>query len=229
LQFAIRDTGVGIAEKDVKAIFQPFSQVGSTQLRPGGTGLGLAISRQFVRLMGSDLEVESRVGQGSVFRFTLEVEVVNEPLAAASADRITGYAGCRRRVLVVDDLEENRAVVRDMLGQLGFEVCEAADGLEALERIQSLRPDLILMDMVMPNVDGLEAIRRLRQRPDSAELPVITVSASASSCDEESALAAGANAFLPKPIHEPTLIAQIGSLLSIDWIRESPDALPARA
>jgi CheY-like chemotaxis protein len=192
LSFEIRDTGIGIAEKDVQKLFQPFAQVGNTQRRLGGTGLGLAISSQFVHLMGGDIEVESRAGHGSVFRFSIAVETAKGPAAAAFGNRITGYVGGRRRVLVVDDIEENRAVLREMLGQLGFGVSEAEGGLEALERIESQRPDLILMDMVMPNVDGLEAIRRLRQRPECAALPVIVVSASASISDEKLAFAAGA-------------------------------------
>jgi signal transduction histidine kinase/DNA-binding NarL/FixJ family response regulator/sugar lactone lactonase YvrE len=229
LSFEIRDTGIGIAEKDQQTVFQPFSQVGSTRQRLGGTGLGLAISRQFVRLMGGDIELESRVGQGSVFRFAIDVKVVNVPAAAACVDRIKGYIGNRRKVLVVDDIEENRAVLREMLRQLGFEISEAANGLEALDRIQSQRPDLILMDVLMPDMDGLEVIRRLRQRADTAQLPVITVSASASGRDEGSALAAGATAFLPKPINERALLAQIGRLLNIEWIGESADAGKAQA
>ncbi|HLZ97463.1 MAG TPA: ATP-binding protein [Steroidobacteraceae bacterium] len=231
LSFEVRDTGIGIDEKNQKAIFQPFSQVGSADHRRGGTGLGLAISRQFAHLMGSDIEVESRPGQGSVFKFALDVELVSGTAASPRLDPITGYAGYRRRILVADDVMENRAVLRDMLEPLGFEISEAEDGWETLEKVRSQRPDLILMDVFMPKMDGLETIRRLRERPDGADLRVITVSASASGSDEQSALEAGANAFLSKPIDVHILFAQIGRLLGIDWIRTPSGAerLPVAA
>ena len=223
LCFEVRDTGIGIAETDLKVIFQPFTQVSDAQHRFGGTGLGLVISRQFVRLMGSDIELESHIGKGSIFRFVLDVPVATgSPVAATStATRITGYSGPHKKLLVVDDIAENRAVLSDMLGQLGFDICTATNGREALQVAQAQRPDLILIDVFMPEMDGLEAIRQLRQLPDLAELPIITVSASVLGKDEESSLAAGANAFLAKPVDEDTLLAQIGALLRVDWILES--------
>jgi signal transduction histidine kinase/CheY-like chemotaxis protein len=220
--FEVQDTGVGIAEKDLKTLFRPFGQVSDSQRRVGGTGLGLVISRQCVRLMGSDIEVESRVGEGSTFRFSLEVPVTSaqEPQAAPER-RISGYAGPRRKVLVIDDIAENRAVLRDLLGELHFEIAEAASGQEALEAVRSERFDLILMDVFMPEMDGLEVIRRLRRMPELADLPVITVSASVSNSDERSCLEAGANAFLPKPVDERVLLEQLARLLRIEWVRES--------
>ena len=223
LWFEVRDTGIGIAEKDLKVLFQPFAQVGDTQHRFGGTGLGLLISRQLARLMGGDIEVESRLGQGSAFRFALDVAVVSGPAAATPVTRITGYVGARRKVLVVDDLADNRAVLRDMLAPMGFEISEALDGREALQIAQGQRPDLILMDVFMPDMDGRQATTRLRQLPDLAQVPIIIVSASALGGDEESSLAAGANAFLAKPVNERRLLDQIGCLLRIEWIWESAE------
>ena len=221
LWFEVRDTGIGIAEKDLKLLFQSFAQVGDTRRRFGGTGLGLLISRQLVRLMGGDIAVESRLGQGSAFRFALEVAVAGGTVAATPVTRITGYVGTRRKVLVVDDLADNRAVLRDMLGPVGFEISEAADGREALRIAQVERPDLILMDVFMPGMGGRQATTRLRELPDLADVPIIIVSASALGGDEESSLAAGANAFLAKPVNEHRLLEQIGCLLRIEWIRES--------
>src|SRR5207248_441651 len=137
--------------------------------------------------------------------------------AAIPSARICGYAGARRKVLVVDDLAENRAVLRDMLGPVGFEVIEAAEGRDALRIAQADRPDLILMDVFMPGMNGLQATARLRQFPALAGVPIITVSASALGRDEESSLAAGADAFLPKPVNEHRLLEAIGGLLRIDW------------
>ena len=222
LRFAVQDTGVGISENQLDAIFQPFEQAGEMQRRLGGTGLGLAISRRFVRLMNSEIQVESRIGQGSTFWFELEAPVVKaEAAPLPTISIVTGYVGPRKTVLVVDDVAGNRAVAIDMLRPLGFVMAEAANGREGLEKAQALQPDLVLMDIVMPEMDGLETTRRLRQWPALKEVPVIAISASASGGDEASSLAAGANAFLPKPISLARLLAQIGSLLKLTWI-EAP-------
>jgi PAS domain S-box-containing protein len=227
LRFEVRDTGVGIGGEQLEAIFRPFEQAGEAQRRIGGTGLGLAISRQYVRLMGGDIQVESRVGQGSTFWFDLDLPVVEAKLTAAPTECVvTGYRGPRRKVLVVDDVPENRAVVVDMLGHLGFEMVEAVNGCEALKKAQVLRPDLVLMDIVMPEMDGLEATRRLRQLPDFKDVPIIAISASASIEDEEISLAAGVNAFLPKPVGLDRLLTQIAVLLKLDWTYELLAACP---
>lgn len=218
LSFTIRDTGTGIAPQDLERLFKPFEQVGELRHRLGGTGLGLMISRQFVKLMGGDIEVESRLGEGSQFRFSVAVQSGCSQPVHSSGARFTRYAGERRSVLVVDDIEANRAVLRDMLGELHFEVIEAANGEEALRAAQLRRPDIILMDVYMPEMDGLEVIRRLRGIPGLSAVPVIAVSASASQSDAATCLAAGANGFLAKPLVESDLLGEIGSLLRLQWI-----------
>ena len=223
LRFEVQDTGVGIAANQLDAIFQPFEQVGETQRRFSGTGLGLTISQQYVRLMGGDIEVESRVGQGSTFRFELEAQPVKAETAVTARRTETGYAGPRRKVLVVDDGAENRAVLTDLLTPLGFEVAEAANGREGLDMAQRLRPHLIVMDIVMPEMDGLEAMRLLRQLPACKEVPIIAVSASVSASDSKKSLLAGGNAFLPKPIDADKLLDRIATLLQLEW-RYAPSA-----
>ena len=221
LRFEVQDSGIGIGEDQLATIFEPFEQVGEMRHRLGGTGLGLAISRQFVRLMDSEIWVESCVGQGSTFWFELDVQVVEEGAAVpipVPKSIVTGYQGPRMRVLVVDDVAENREVLIDMLGPLGFAMAEALNGREGLELAEAVRPDLILMDVVMPEMDGLEVIRLLRQLPDFKGIPVIAISASAYGDDEVNSLAAGADAFLPKPINLSRLLAQIGALLKLEWI-----------
>lgn len=219
LRFEVRDSGIGISKDQLETIFEPFEQVGDMRRRLGGTGLGLAISRQFVRLMGSEIRVESCVGQGSTFSFELGVQVVVEGTAApAPKSTVIGYQGPRRKILIVDDVAENRAVLIDMLGPLGFATAEAVNGQEGLEQANAVRPDLILMDIVMPAMDGLETMRRLRQLPDFKGIPIIAISASASGGDVTSSMVAGANAFLPKPIDLSRLLAQIGALLKLEWI-----------
>ena len=224
LRFEVGDTGIGIGTDQLSALFQPFVQVGEAQRRLGGTGLGLSISRQIVRLMGGDIHVASRVGQGSTFWFELALPVVQGKAAAAPLEgMVTGYKGPRRKVLVVDDVAENRAVVADLLSPLGFDLVEAVNGCEGLEKAQTLRPDLILMDLLMPEMDGLEATRRLRQLPAFKAVPIIAISASTTGDDEEDSRAAGANAFLPKPIDFGKLLPRIAALLHINWTYGLPE------
>jgi CheY-like chemotaxis protein len=191
----------------MKTLFQPFRQVGDIERRRGGTGLGLAISRQLVRLMGSDIEVTSTPGQGSVFAFELRLPLA-EAQASLPADRIAlGYDGERKKVLVVDDVAENRALPIDMLRPLGFLTFEAHNGREGVERAQALLPDLILMDNVMPVMNGLEATRLLRATPALKDVPVLAISASASQADREMAVDAGATDFVSKPFRAAQLLA----------------------
>ena len=222
LRFEVRDSGIGIPADQLDTIFQPFEQAGEAQRRLGGTGLGLTVSRQYARLMGSDIHVESRIGQGSTFWFEIEVQMVEAETAMAPAWIVTGYAGPRKKILIVDDVAENRAVVADLLTPLGFEVAEAANGREGLERAQSLHPHLIVMDIAMPEMDGLEAARRLRRLPAFRDVPIIALSASVSPGDSEQSLAAGMNSFLPKPFDVNRLLSQIAALLRLDWVHDRP-------
>jgi signal transduction histidine kinase/CheY-like chemotaxis protein len=225
LRFEVQDSGIGIDTDLLDTIFQPFEQVGDPQRRLGGAGLGLAISRQLVRLMGGEIRVTSELGVGSTFWFELDVPVI-ETMAAAPPERsVTGYEGPRKTVLVADDVAANRAMAIDLLSQLGFEVIEAANGREALTKAHATRPDWILMDVVMPEIDGLEATRRLRQLPGLADVPIIAMSASASGSDKQKCLAAGMNAFVPKPIDVDKLLIQIATLLKLNWTYE-PQAAP---
>jgi PAS domain S-box-containing protein len=218
--FAVEDTGIGIAQSELELIFRPFEQVGDLQRRLGGTGLGLAISRQLVRYLGSDIVVESRVGKGSIFRFELELEEAGSstPVLLNPVQVIAGYHGPRRKVLIVDDVASNRAVLVDLLSPLGFEIIEAGDGIEALELAQAAIPDLILMDIVMPKMDGEEVTHLLRQLPALAKVPIIALSASALSADETKCLQAGADAFLPKPVDQDELLARMAALMQLEWI-----------
>jgi PAS domain S-box-containing protein len=225
LGFEVQDTGIGIDETRLEAIFRPFEQVSGARHRFGGTGLGLAISQQLVRLMGGEIHVESRHDTGSTFSFELNVQVVAHPAAVAAPERlVSGYKGPRKTVLVVDDVAENRAVMVDMLAPLGFHIAEAANGSEALEKTRALHPALVMMDVVMPGMDGLEATRRLRQIPEFEQLPIVAVSAGASGTDAAKSLAAGANAFIAKPIDFSELVSQVAALLNVEWSDEATEA-----
>jgi PAS domain S-box-containing protein len=220
LRFDISDTGIGIAPDALETIFAPFEQAGAIVRRTGGAGLGLAISRQLVRLMGAEIQVESSEHAGSRFWFAIDVDVVQdgsgEPAAApAATPPVTGYAGPRRRVLVADDVPANRAVAVQMLDALGFVTVEAENGAAALAIVDSGAPvDLVLIDAVMPVMDGVEAIRLLKA---AQRIPVIAVSANVSGQNRARCLAAGADAFLDKPLSLDLLLAQVGRLLGLQW------------
>ena len=217
LRFEIQDTGIGIHPGERERLFQAFELVGAVERRAGGTGLGLAISRQLVRLMGGEIQVDSRPGEGSRFWFDLDLPVETVAVPEPAARAIVGYAGPRKRLLVVDDVMTNRAMLTDLLEGLGFDVDEASDGAQALERAGARRPDLILMDRVMPLMDGLEATRRLKQHAELAAVPVVIVSASATAEAEALSLAAGADAFRTKPVRQDALLQTIGGLLGLAW------------
>lgn len=220
LRFEVSDTGIGVAAADLERIFEPFEQAGDAYSRSGGTGLGLAISRQLVRLMGGDIHIESRVGAGSVFWFDLTLPVAEPaPALPAQAGVVAGYEGATRRILVADDIEANRGMLVDLLRPLGFVVAEARDGEAALREAQAHRPDVVMMDLAMPVMDGLEATRRLRQDAATRDLPVIALSANASRSDHDAALAAGATSFLSKPFSREQLLDEIARCLNLRWIR----------
>lgn len=223
LRFEVEDSGIGIPTEHLESIFVPFEQAANVQRRFGGTGLGLSISRQLVRLMGGDIQVESHPGTGSRFWFDLELPIgmLAPPHETEPRPLVTGYDGARRKLLVVDDVAANRKLLVDYLAPLGFEIDEADDGESCLERAQVLRPDLIVMDSVMPVMDGLEATRRLRELPLLNSVPIITISASASAADAQKSLAVGANAFLPKPIELSDLLHEIGTLLHLRWVADA--------
>jgi PAS domain S-box-containing protein len=219
LRFEVVDTGPGIALQDQPRLFRPFEQAGSTQQRPQGTGLGLAISRELVRRMDSDIHLQSEPGQGCRFWFdlALSASTARSEAVVPTSRATAGYEGPRRRLLVVDDVAGNRQMLLDLLEPLGFELHEASDGEQALAQAERLHPDLVLMDNVMPVMDGLEATRRMRAMPALEAVPIITISASAQPTDRDASLAAGANAFLTKPIRVDDLVERIGTLLALRW------------
>ncbi|TMH11736.1 MAG: response regulator [Betaproteobacteria bacterium] len=230
LRFEVEDSGIGIAADQLETIFLPFEQAPQVQRRFGGTGLGLSISRELLGLMGSDIGVESHVGVGSRFWFDIDLAIESADAVAAATSKagvITGYHGPRRRLLVVDDVDAGRAPLVDFLRSLGFDVDEANNGETALAQAQARAPDLVLMDTVMPLMDGLEATRRLRAIDGLRATPVIAISASASPADQHKSLAVGANVFLSKPIDLHRLLVEIGALLQLSWTADSDEALSA--
>ena len=227
LEFVVSDTGIGLSQDEFERIFHPFEQAGDIPRRFGGTGLGLAISRQLVRMMGGDIRVASHPGEGSVFSFSLRVAPADPQAVTARVEHdIVGYQGPPKRILIADDIAANRAMLADLLGALGFDVAEAEDGKQCLERAQAEPPDAILTDIMMPVMNGLDATRAIRADARLREVPVIVISASATYREGQGALAAGASAFMSKPIDQAQLLRHLGDYLGLEWIHAQP-ARPA--
>ncbi|MES3023560.1 MAG: ATP-binding protein [Pseudomonadota bacterium] len=230
LRLEVRDSGIGIAPGQIEQIFRHFEQVGDVKRQAGGTGLGLAISRQLVRLMDSELQVHSEVGAGSAFWFEIEAPLAGPGVAPASAERlVVGYEGPRKKILVVDDVDANRLVLKDLLEHVGFEIALAVNGREGVRVAGEWQPDAVLMDIVMPVMDGLEATRLIRAMPGRDGPRIIAISASVSREDEGATYEAGVDAFMSKPVRQNPLLEKLGELLGLtlayeDEAAEAPTA-----
>jgi PAS domain S-box-containing protein len=229
LRFEVEDEGIGMTKAQLARLFQPFEQVAEMERREGGTGLGLAISRQLIRLMNGDIQVRSQLDAGSVFSFEIEVPATQAQIhAVPECSAPIGYEGERRKVLVIDDVPQSRAMLLDALGTLGFEMAHACDGEEALAVAARFRPDLVVMDMMMTVTDRFEATRRLRRAPETAKVPVIVGSAGTTAPVQARSPEAGANAS-SRPVAQPALLDAIAALLNLTWIREESAVLPDKA
>ncbi|MCW5206044.1 response regulator [Desulfobulbus sp. F5] len=244
LHIAVEDSGVGISAEDQKLVFEPFLQVGERLQHREGTGLGLAISRELVRLMGGELQLISPIsntpqngaGRGSRFFFSIEVPVSEHRAAAVSQLRkVTGYtcllkSDTPRRVLVVDDKLSNRAVLRDTLEPLGFVVQEATDGIEVPSACQRFRPDIILMDLRMPKVDGFAAVALLKEHEKFRHIPVIAVTASIAEGEafRQRCLQHGFADYIHKPFSAGELVEIMAAHLHVELAYSEPVAEAAQ-
>ncbi len=230
LRFEVVDTGIGMDEKQMARLFRPFEQVGNAvEFLNQGTGLGLSVSQRLVQAMGGNIQVRSAPLAGSRFWFELRLPIVPVTPTEPALLTVVGYTGPRRKILVVDDRGHNRLVLVDMLRQLDFEIMEAEDGAAAIQIATTTPPDLILMDLVMPVLTGIEATQRLRQLPETAGTPIVAVSASTFTEDHRRAQVAGCDAFLPKPIKLFDLLRLLEQLLGLTWTYATPEPLPVAA
>ncbi|WP_300162188.1 PAS domain S-box protein [Solidesulfovibrio sp.] len=227
LLFTVSDTGIGIRPEDAGRIFAPFTQAdGSYTRRFGGTGLGLAITRRLVTLMGGEIDVESVPSQGSVFTFTAVFDLeAYPPEPAAGEERSPPPTLPPLRVLVADDHRVNREILEKWLWRRGHEAVAASDGRQALEAVTATPFDLVLMDIRMPGLSGLEAARAVRALPDPrrASVYIAAVTAHAMPGDRERFLAAGLDDYLSKPVAQ----AELDRVLAAAARRALPEAFPA--
>jgi len=224
IRFQIKDTGMGIAPEQLETIFLPFEQVGDHSKKETGTGLGLAISQKIVGMMGSEIHVESELGKGSLFFFDLELpEVLDylEEFSTLASAEIVGFKGLENaKIMVVDDHWENPSIIRNLLEPMGFTVTQANNGQEALELLPVFAPDLMITDLEMPVMDGIELIKDVRSRQDWQDLPIIVSSGRVFEADQSRSLEVGANSFLPKPLETHRLLEQIQTCLNLQWITQ---------
>jgi PAS domain S-box-containing protein len=232
LVFEVEDTGPGMAPEDLAVVFDPFVQATSGQEPQEGTGLGLSISRQYVRLMGGDITVSSELGQGSLFKFDVQIGLADaaEVQAAQPRRRVLGLEPNQPiyRLLVAEDKETNRQLLVKLLEPLGFEVKEAINGQEAIEIWERWEPHLIWMDMSMPVMDGYEATRRIKATTKGQATVIIALTATAFEEDRERILSEGCDDFVRKPFHEDEIYDKLAKHLGVRFIYEE-QAPPATA
>lgn len=228
--FQVSDTGPGIQQDQLQNIFQPFTQLPNESL-VAGSGLGLTISKILCEIMGGELTVSSEHSKGSTFTVKLLLPNLGGEQQYIQEDDIIAYQGEYRKILVVDDQPEHRQLITSILEPLGFGIFQAHSGEDCLDRIDEESPDLILLDLSMPGMDGVETARRLRQKDHA--IPIIVLSANAYPSDRLNTINAGCNDFLSKPIQVSELLYKLKLHLALDWVyqeyeteRDSPYQLP---
>ncbi|MEC4989979.1 MAG: ATP-binding protein [Oscillatoria sp. PMC 1068.18] len=223
VQFKVEDTGAGITVEEIEKIFLPFEQLEESMHRGEGIGLGLAITQEIVSKMEGKIQVESAPGVGSVFWFNLDLLIVPaqvEVVPEVISNNIVGFRGESRKILVIDDIWENRSVVMRMLEPLGFEILSAENGVKGLEKAALFKPDLIITNLMMPVMNGFEMTKELRKLPEYQEIVVIATSASVYEEDRQKSRESGCNDFLAKPIQTEELLLKLQKFLQLEWIVE---------
>ncbi|HEY9296242.1 MAG TPA: response regulator, partial [Phormidium sp.] len=222
--FEVKDTGPGIASHEIINLFKPFAQTQTGRQTGQGTGLGLAISQQFVKLIGGEIAVKSELGRGSTFTFNIRAKLAGGPdeNISLNTQQVIALEPNQPiyRILIVEDIKENRQLLVKLLAPLGFEVREAENGLQAVTLWESWQPHLIWMDMQMPVMDGYEATQRIKAHPQGKNTVIIALTASAFEEQRSAILKAGCNDFMPKPFRSEILFEKIAKYLGVRYIYE---------
>ena len=219
--FQVIDTGSGIDELQQQNIFQPFTRLdNSTGNAIAGSGLGLTISKILTEVMGGELTVQSQPSEGSTFSVRLLLPSQEVDNDADLHSEIIGYQGRRRQIMVVDDQYDHRALLLGLLEPLGFYLSEAGSGEECLQKAPDIMPDLLLMDISMTGMDGIETVIRLREL--KMQMPILVLSANAYPGDQETAIIAGCNDFLAKPLRVAELLSKLKQHLNLTWQYKQP-------
>ncbi|MGQ0502743.1 MAG: hybrid sensor histidine kinase/response regulator [Panacagrimonas sp.] len=227
--FEVRDSGAGISADELERVFLPFERGASAAATSeSGTGLGLTIANMLTSLMGGELSASPNADQGTTFGLRLFLPEVRNPRPGSEPQRldIAGYAGPRRRVMVVDDSAVDRRFLTSVLQPMGFEVTEAGSGIEALRLVAHTRPELVLLDIGMPGMSGWETARLLRAN-HLRHLPIVVISADAFDRGEGESAGIAAVDFLVKPVQVVKLLERIREKLDLIWIARAPAAAPA--
>jgi PAS domain S-box-containing protein len=224
ITFEVEDTGPGIAPEELDILFDAFVQTETGRQSQQGTGLGLAISRQFVKMMGGDITVSTRLGEGTVFTFDVQVGLaeVTEVQTKQPSQRPIALAPNqpKYRILVVEDTQENRQLLVKLLELFNFEVREAVNGQEAIALWESWHPHLIWMDMRMPVMDGYDATRHIKAQPKGRDTVIIALTASAFEEERTVALSAGCDDFVRKPLQETVIFEKMAQYLGVSYVYE---------
>lgn len=224
LLFEVEDTGEGISPVQQATLFDPFTQTDSGRKAASGTGLGLAITREYIQLMGGEITVKSAVGQGTTFYFNIPIKIAPEgQLVRHNTEKVyvrvaPAYDPAKYRILVVDDEPHNRALLKEWLTAMKFEIREAENGKQAIELWESWCPHLIWMDMRMPVMDGFEAIRQIKALDNASATKLIALTASALDHERQQILACGADDFVPKPVREFVIYDTIERHLGVTFL-----------
>ena len=228
LKFIVKDTGIGISSAEIKQLFNPFVQTEAGINSQQGTGLGLSIGRKFARLMHGDIEVESKYGYGSTFTFTLPVKavsVVENDLESVNRAIALVPNTPEYRILIVDDKAENRLLLNHLLTTMGFAIAEASNGRESIDIWSTWHPDLILMDIHMPVMDGIDATIEIKKQSQGSPIPIIALTASAFAESKIEIINAGCDDFLSKPIKDTLLFEKIAKHLPVSYIYEDTPSI----
>jgi PAS domain S-box-containing protein len=227
VKFAVIDTGIGISQKEINHLFNPFVQTESGRKSHQGTGLGLVITQKFIKLMGGDIQIESTLGKGSIFYFNIRFRPVMDdtlsPFLSTSRIIFLTPGETNYKIMIADDIENNRQLLVKLLKPIGFDVREVKNGQEAIALWEKWQPHLIWMDMRMPEIDGYEATKIIRQLSQEKNIPVIIIALTASVFEEQRAeiKAAGCDDMVRKPLEPKIIFDKIAEFLKVKYIYQT--------